>query len=119
MKNKLSRALEEEYKNSIGDDERSNCSDLDRGRDSKTIKVSQAESAAKENGLFRVLSVAAYFTRCCNVKCRSDVPRCTGCVSSNIKSLKVKRNAVQCNALYLSCNPHFIRFAIFEPVNVI
>ena len=85
MKNKLlSRALEEEYKNSIGDDERSNCSDLDRGRDSKTIKVSQAESAAKENSLFKVLSVAAYFTRCCNVKCRSDVPRCTGCVSSNI-----------------------------------
>ena len=49
IKNKVvSRALEEDYKNNIGDDERSNCSDLDRSRDAKIIKVSQAQLSAKE-----------------------------------------------------------------------
>ena len=42
VKNKiqsLNRALEDEFKSSIGDDERSVCSDLERRRDNTTIKV--------------------------------------------------------------------------------
>ena len=42
VKNKiksLNRALEDEFKNSIGDDERSVCSDLEQRRDNSTIKV--------------------------------------------------------------------------------
>ena len=98
MKNKLlSRALEEEYKNSIGDDERSNCSDLDRGRDSKTIKVSQAESAAKENGLFRVLSVQRTSL---DVAMSNVGPMFPGALAAYPQTLKVEKSSeMRCNAM--------------------
>ena len=48
IKNKtLSRSLEDEYKNNIGDDEQSVCSDLDQHRDKNTTKVSTMKNSCK------------------------------------------------------------------------